>query len=426
MKLGCVFPGQGSQVVGMGQDLYDNFSLARELYDQASSVLGFDLLQACENRNNELNDTNVVQPAILVHSVICWHLIQQMMETPAPVAAMTGHSLGELSAVVCAGGLEFTKAVSLVKQRAALMAACAEDGGMMVVFGLPEEPVTHVCAEISSPTNYVAVANRNAAEQWVLSGHRKALHAAAVCLEEMGGVVKQLNISIPAHSILMAPVLPAFAEAIRQANPQDCTVPVISCIAGTTYRKAEELAPMLSSQLTRSVNWPLTVTKLIEKGVDTMIELGPKTILRDLIRLEFPDVCAVSFGTADSRTAVQRLLEAKGRRKHVLPAAVPRSQVEEFLQACLRLAVGTPSLKELSPARFKQAIQEPYQALIENVDALRATDARQTDPEVLRRAVRCILDLLRAKGLTSQQCLFLLQEVTTHNTVQDAIVEYLV
>lgn len=422
MQIGCVFPGQGSQIAGMGQDLYSSFSLARELYDQASSILGYDLLKACENKDGELNDTRVAQPAIFVQSVVCYHLLQQMTEKP--VIAMAGHSLGEFSAVVCAGGLPFKAAVSLVKLRAELMSACEPDGSMMVVFGLSREPLMKVCEDLSAPGKYVTIANQNAAEQWVLSGHRKALQEAATRLEQLDGIVKQLNVSIPAHCALMTPARAPFEQAIRQAQPADCRIPVISCISGKAYTTAEELAPMLSSQLTGCVNWPLTVSQLLDQGIDTLIELGPKTVLRDLIRLEFPHVCAISFGTDEGQTSVRRLLEAEEQRARSFTTGLPGLQVEAFLQACLRLAIGTPSYKTHSPASFRQTIQAPYHTIVESLDVVRASSDKQANLEILRQATRSTLGLLRAKGLDVTQCHSLLEREATRLGVRDAIIEY--
>ncbi|HLG64195.1 MAG TPA: ACP S-malonyltransferase [Ktedonosporobacter sp.] len=424
MQVGVVFPGQGSQIAGMGEDLCKEFPQVRELYEQASTVLGYDLLAACQNKNGELNDTRIVQPAVLVHSVACWQLMQAMLEQP--VQLMTGHSLGEISAAVCAGGLEFSQAVSLIKIRAELMSSCAQDGGMMVVFALGEAPIAEVCAEIARPDHYIAIANHNAAEQWVLSGHQKALQEAAVRLENLGGVVKHLNISVPAHSLLMAPIVAQFEEAIRQAGPKLCQIPLISCVSNAQYAEPEELISMLGSQLTGCINWPRTVSTLLEKGIDTIVELGPKTVLRDLIRLEHPGVCALSFGTVEEKPAVQRFLKTACRRADMLAAAWSDSQVEGFLLSCLRLIVGTPCLKDLSPTSFQQTIQIPYQKLISNLDALRALSAQHVDITMPGQIAQCTLSMLHAKGFAPRQYKLLLEQAAAGYRVQDAIAEYLV
>jgi [acyl-carrier-protein] S-malonyltransferase len=429
MKTGIVFPGQGSQIANLGQDFYKEFPQVRDLYERASVILGYDLLKACENQQGELNDTLVVQPALLVHSVACWHVLQQMAQIPIEV--MSGHSLGELSAVVCAGGLDFEQTVALVKLRAELMSSCTQDGGMMVVFALPQAPITQVCNEISRNGYVVAIANQNSAEQWVLSGHRKALQAAESRLTDLGGVVKPLNISIPAHSILMQPVQAEFAEAIKQAGPQDCRIPIISCISGRVYSRATELPEMLSRQLTGCVNWPLTVSHILKQGVDTLIELGPKTILRDLTRLEFPNICAISFGSLENKNSLQRLLDAESRREQAARQGLRTRQTEGFLLACLRIAIGTPTLKNHTEASFLQTIRNPYNSIIEALDHMRVHSNEenthdQINREVVRSAARCLLGILRAKGIDLKHGISLLDQAATSHSVQDTIVEYLV
>lgn len=181
---------------------------------------------------------------------------------------------------------------------------------------------------------------------------------------------------------------------------------------------------MLSSQLTGCVNWPLTVSQLLEQGIDTFIELGPKTVLRDLIRLEFPHVCAISFGTSDGQLSVQRLLEVEELRARSLATGLSSIQAEAFLQACLCLAVGTPSYKMHSPASFRQTIQVPYHTIVENLDVVRASSDKQTNLEILRQATRSTLGLLRAKGLDVTRCNALLEQEATRLGVRDAIIEY--
>lgn len=422
MKLGFVFPGQGSQTPGMGQDLVRKYAVARDLYQEASDVLGYDLLTACENQNGELEDTRVVQPAILVHSIASWSVVQELAESKPEI--VTGHSLGELSAVVAAGGLSFGKAVELVKLRAELMANAEQNGGMAVVFGLPEEPLRRVCAELSRPGHVVGIANRNSAEQWVISGHRHALQAAADRLSQEGGVVKHLAVSIPAHSELMAPALAPFEAAIRAADPKDCNVRVISCNSGELYGQAGELAPMLSKQLTECVNWPLTMNAMLEQGIDTVVELGPKTVLRDLIRLEFPKLRALSFGTADEAGAMQRLLNP-ALQEALEASALAKAQAEQFLQACLRIAVGTPALKEQSPVGFENQIRAPYRAILTELDGLRADADAPVDLSVLRKAAESSLRILRAKGLAADASRTLLEQAAAGCDVTEAIAEYL-
>lgn len=420
MKLGVVFPGQGSQIEGMGRDLCNHFPEVRQLYQEASEILGFDLFKAVENRNGEFQDTRIVQPAILVHSYACWLILKKHLSYD-PIL-MAGHSLGELSAVVCAGGLEFSKAVELVKLRAELMASCVKDGGMAVVFGLDKEILQEVCQEASEQGDIIEIANYNSSEQLVVSGYRKALMKWKSCFEERGGVVKIIDVSIPAHSSLMAPALSPFEEAIRNAYPKDCSVPIVSCSTGEIYKEGAELSYRLSRQLVDCVHWPLTISTMLQQGVEVIVELGPKTVLRDLIRLQFPKVRAVSFEKIDDLESVKRLLESGSSKSTEYLA---KESVEYYIQTCLCLIVGTPTVKEHTPIAFEQLINGPYRELQKVLDEVREINGEFVESFILRKATEMTLRVLRAKGLSKHLIYEMVKQIAHKKDIQDAVAEYL-
>ncbi|SMO32078.1 ACP S-malonyltransferase [Melghirimyces algeriensis] len=418
MGTAFVFPGQGSQYEGMGKELYERYEIARRLYDEASEVLGYDLIKACENKRDELDSTIIVQPAILVHSVVCWHVVQSWGEQKPECLA--GHSLGELSAVVCAQGLSFSKAVELVKLRATLMSECVDDGGMMVVFGLGEKEIRSVCESVSTETHSVEVANHNTREQWVLSGHRRALVQAAERLEDQHGVTKMLQVSVPAHSKLMQPAREAFEKAVKSSNPAKCQYPIVSCATGEVYQEADVIPNLLSMQLTECVNWPMVMEKLTHQGVQNFIELGPKQVLRDVIRLEFPQVRALSFGGPEDEGLVQRILQGNNQRAD---ETVSKNEMLLLLQACLRVAVGTPLKKAKSTVSFEQTIRAPYRRLVTQLNALR--EGRE-EPSLsqLRQAAEQTFRLLRAKGLGKEESLKLFRQALSNRSIELKLPEY--
>jgi [acyl-carrier-protein] S-malonyltransferase len=396
--MALVFPGQGSQFPGMGEDLARAYPAAGDAYEQASRVLGYDLLAACRDEHGELADTTVVQPAVLTHSVATWRALREELPDTAHLTAMAGHSLGEVSALVCAGGLDFERAVALVQRRAELMSQ-APPGGMSVVFGLATEAVERVCRQASTPGHLVTLANVNSREQTVISGHREALDAVTAPLEELGGVVRRLKISIAAHSPLMAAATGPFASAVREAAPRDAATPVVSAIDGAVYRTGEESARRLVGQLTDCVSWPSALDGLLGLGVETVIELGPKTVLRDLTRAERPTLTALACGDPESVTAVARFFASHARR--AAGATVGREPAERFLLGCLRLAVGTPSPRRHTPETYLTSVRRPYEELRETLDTIREHPEHHHDPGVdtVVGAAQRTLSLLTAKGV---------------------------
>lgn len=419
MSTAFVFPGQGSQYEGMGKELYERYEIARQLYNEASDILGYDLIKACENKHSELDSTIVVQPAIFVHSVVCWHIVQSW--NAQEPTYLSGHSLGELSAVVCAQGLPFSQAVELVKLRATLMNECVDNGGMMVVFGLSEEQIRLVCERVSTEKHFVEIANHNSSEQWVLSGHKKALVQAAELLALQDGVTKMLNVSIPAHSKLMQPARNTFKKAIESLDLKDCQYPIVSCATGEIYKSAGVLPKMLSMQLTECVNWPLVMRILQSKGVQNFVELGPKEVLRDLIRLDFPQIRALSFSGPEDEGIVKRIL--LGSQNESADEDVTPSELLNLLQACLRVAVGTPLKKEKNAASFEQTIRAPYRTLVSQLTKVKK-EMDKVGFSQLREAVELTLRLLRAKGFTKEESLILLRQALSNPQIESKLPEY--
>lgn len=375
----------------MGQDLYRGDEQARGLYDTASEILGYDLLRACEDRNGELADTTILQPAILVHSVAAWTLLSRSL--PERPVVMAGHSLGELSALVCAGALDFRAAVTLARRRGQLMASCPP-GAMAVVFGPPADEVGRVLAE-SAGGGVVVVANRNSHDQCVISGEIEAVEAARTALSDHGAVTRPLKVAVASHSPLMRQAVEPFARAVAQAAIRDAEIPIVCACVGELLRTAEELAGSLREQLTGCVDWPGAVRLIRAQGVDVLIEAGPKTVLRDLTRTVAPEVTAWS---CDSVRAVQEVAAALSGGD----ARAEVDSVEEFLLAALRLIVGTPALARLSSEAFETEIRAPYARLVDALDAVRAARVPDHKP-VLDQTVRDVGGVLRAKGFTDQQ-----------------------
>ena len=289
-RIALVFPGQGSQYVGMGRLLYNVSPAARRIFDRADEVLGFSLTTLCfEGPQSELDDTMNAQPAILAVSIACLDALRERLNPlginvlPAMVA---GHSLGEFTAMVAAGALEFEEALLLVRERGRLMkeSSIERPGGMAAVIGLNEQQLQAVVDE-SQSHGVVTMANSNSPGQTVLSGEVGALLWAMDLAKARGAkLVQRLAVSIASHSPLMQQASVHFSELLSHVNMRPPIVPLIANISAQMLNSVEELRHELNGQLTRPVQWTNSVHTMVEHGVETFIELGPKQVLTGLIR----------------------------------------------------------------------------------------------------------------------------------------------
>lgn len=278
-----VFPGQGSQFVGMGKDLYDNNEKAKELFEKANEILGFRITDIMfEGTDEELTQTKVTQPAVFLHSVISALCLGDEF-APTMVA---GHSLGELSALVAAGTLSFEDGVKLVSARAiAMQKACeAAPGTMAAVIGLPDEKIEEICAEVSTDGNIVVAANYNCPGQLVISGNVDAINAACEKLKAAGAKrALPLKVGGAFHSPLMQPAKEELEKAIKATTFSEPKCPVYQNVDAQPHTDPAEIQANLIAQLTSSVRWTASVQNMIKAGANDFTECGPGKALQGMI-----------------------------------------------------------------------------------------------------------------------------------------------
>ena len=280
-----LFPGQGSQHAGMGRDLAENFPIARQVFEEANDALGVDLASLCFNGPEEdLKLTANTQPAILTTSIAALRVLET--ETGIAPNCAAGHSLGEYSALVCAGALSFADAVRIVRQRGTFMqqAVPVGTGAMAAILGLDIEVLDKVCKD-AAQGQVVSPANFNSAGQVVIAGHTEAVDRAIALAKENGAKrALPLPVSAPFHCSLMVPAGQRLADILAGVTIGEITVPVITNVEATPNQESSRVCQLLVDQVSAPVRWEETILCMIKLGVERYVEIGPGKVLAGLVK----------------------------------------------------------------------------------------------------------------------------------------------
>lgn len=324
-RIAYLFPGQGSQFVGMGLDLYQNYPIARKVYDEADDILGFRLSRLCfEGPQDELDKTENTQPAVFTTSVACLRILQEKKDLDGTLDAdiIAGHSLGELTALVAAEVLPFDNALRLVRRRGQLMQEASEmyPGTMMAILGMNEHEVARIIPERIIHENGAKIANVNSPEQIVVSGPKEYLDEIAGKAQDRGGKVKYLKVSGAFHSPLMRPAQDSLKEFISSLNFKNPRRPLLSNTSAHPLFTARSLKNELVNQLCQCVRWCQSMEYIIKAGFLTAIEIGPGQVLSGLLRRIEPDLQIINLNSSFSLENMPPL-----RAEPLLPARSARA-----------------------------------------------------------------------------------------------------
>lgn len=399
-QIGLLFPGQGSQYVGMGKALADTFPIARQTFEEANEALGFDLAQLCFAGDlQELSRTEHTQPAILTASVAAYRVyLQEIGLRPACAA---GHSLGEFSALTCAGAVEFADAVRIVRARGRFMQETAgfSQGTMTAVKGLPAEKVVEACRQYSSAEELAVVSNFNSGEQTVISGHRTVVARVSECLQEMGGEIVPLKVSAPSHSPLMEPAAEKLREELLRYTYRSPRWRVLSNVTARPYESIEQIVEHLTAQLVRPVRWQESMEYLLSQGIEWLVELGPGHVLKNLLRGR--PVRAFAYDQPQDAEELRRL------------AALERTTV---VGKCLAIAVCTPN-RNRDAAAYEEGVVVPYRVL-QAIQAELDESGQEPTAEQMRRAVECLQTIFRTKQVPAAEQRKRYQEIVTETETE--------
>ncbi|HEY3474357.1 MAG TPA: ACP S-malonyltransferase [Anaerolineales bacterium] len=295
-----VFPGQGSQAVGMGKELAETYPVAKETFQEADSLLGFSLSNLMWNGPaEELNETINTQPALFIHSVAAWRNFTLHYPDFRP-ATVAGHSLGELSALTASGALSFRHGLSLVRTRGQLMKRAGElnPGGMAAILGVDIPTLDKVCAEASTAEEIVQVANDNCPGQVVISGHKAALERAMAGAKAAGAKrALALQVSIAAHSPLMDSIQEEWNSAVDDCMIETPDIPVVGNVHAGPMLTAEELRADIKAQMQSRVRWTESVARMKMNGIQAYVEAGSGEVLLGMIKRIDPAALRIPLGT---------------------------------------------------------------------------------------------------------------------------------
>lgn len=283
-KTAFIFPGQGSQAIGMGKELFDHFKVAKAVFEEADDTLRFSISRLCfEGPDEALKLTENTQPSVLTASIAALRVLHEEKGIQPELTA--GHSLGEYSALVASGALSYAEAVQIVRLRGRFMqeAVPVGEGTMAAILGMEPEDVERICQEASSG-DVVSPANFNCPGQIVIAGHTKAVERAIALVKGRGKKATALQVSAPFHSVLMKPAADRLNEALKDTSIHELKVPVVTNVEAKANSRPERVKPLLVEQVSSPVRWEDSMRRMVEEGVERVLEIGPGKVLSGLMK----------------------------------------------------------------------------------------------------------------------------------------------
>lgn len=396
-KIAFLFPGQGAQYIGMGKSLCNYFSLADEIFNEADNILGFGLKKLCfEGNLEELTSTENTQPAVLVASYAAYKVF--MEELGIQPFGCAGHSLGEITALTCAGSIQFSDAVRIVRERGRLMqeVSTAGTGSMVAVSGIDKITIEQECEKESRQGDIAVISNYNSPIQVVISGNCNAVERVCKNLSEFGGKTTLLKVSAPFHSPIMEPAAEKFEKVLKKYNYREPEYTVVSNVDARAYAGKNEIITRLKEQMVRPVRWQESMKYFKQQGVDSVIEIGPKNILKKLMEQNVHSIKTFSFERKEDLNNLKDnfsgCIKAKGKIGSKKPTVV---------SMCLAIAVCTKN-NNWDNTKYEQGVVLPYYK-IQKMQEKIENENRQPEFIEMEDALKMLKNVFDTKRVKKQE-----------------------
>jgi [acyl-carrier-protein] S-malonyltransferase len=390
-KIAFLFPGQGAQYVGMGKNLCEKYDVAAKTFEEASDALKFDLKQLCfEGSMEELTKTENTQPALLTASVAAFRVFMQ--EFGIEPAYLAGHSLGEISALACSGGIDFSDAVKIVRQRGKFMQEAVPQGigAMAAVSGVEKALIENACSTYNENNEIVVVSNYNSPDQIVISGHVTAVNTVGEKLKNQGARIIPLKVSAPFHSPLMQPAADKLKEELLKYTYKPFKYPVLSNATAAPYTGHDAIIDNLTTQIVKSVRWIESMTYIHQNGVELAVELGPKNVLKNLMKKNAPEIKAYSFDMEEDIAAFkEEISDISGSTGEYDPNA------PTVVSRCLAIAVCTKN-NNWDNDEYQKGVVEPYKD-IQKIQQQLDKEKRQPSKQEMEAALEMLRSVFSTK-----------------------------
>lgn len=385
-KRAFLFPGQGSQYIGMGKQICENSKIASDTFDEANEILSYDLKKMCfDGDKAELTLTYYAQPAILTTSVAMYRMCE---EEGICADIMAGHSLGEVSALTCSGAISFADALKLVRKRGELMQqAVPEEKGVMIAIKTREvDRIQEICEAVSKNGKKAVISNYNSKVQYVVSGDKEAVNEVAEKLEKEGMHINYLNVSAPFHSPLMQSAADLFSEELKKYTYHDLKIPVLSNITGKLYDGKDSIIDNLTRQIIEPVQWVESMRYLKLQMVTHGVEVGPGNVLSNLMRHNISDIKIYAI---DKPGQMEQLKE------YIERTTIP------FLSRAMGIAVATKN-NNWDDEEYRKGVIEPYER-ISHLEQKIEQENRVATREEMEQALEMLRVVFKTKGVTQKE-----------------------
>ncbi len=392
-RIAFLFTGQGAQYVGMAQSLYDEYIIAKQTFEEANDVLGFNLAKLCfEGTLGKLSKTENTQPALLTASIAAYRVYMQEIGI-APLFC-AGHSLGEYSALVSAGAVKFSDALRIVRQRGLFTKeiADAKTGGMTLIDGIDRTGIEEICRRLSNSDKILMINCYNSPEQYAIAGHQELVDQAGKEIMGMNAQITPLFGSAPFHTPLMRPAADKLKPELEKCTYYPFKWPVITNVTGKPYKEPEKIADTLIQQFISPVQWQSTMQYLKNKGITVAIEMGPKNILTNLVKENTPEIKTFCFGSKEDKRQLFELLSEDTKS---------RKDISNVITKSMAAAVATPNAN-FNDEEYQKGVAEQYKKLQQMQQQLDEDHAQPTVEQMLE-ALEILKTIFKTKKLPERE-----------------------